>query len=317
MKKVIVTGGAGFIGSHLADELLRRGYYVTILDDLSTGKMENITLLLKNENLEFIEGNITDLPRLRKLFQGVDYIFHMAAIASVPRSIDNPELSHEVNATGTLKVLIAARDSGVKKVVFASSSAVYGDTPVQPKTEDMTPDPQSPYAVTKLMGEHYCHIFHNIWELPTVSLRYFNVYGPGQDSASDYAAVIPKFIEMISQGKPPVIFGDGEQTRDFTYITDVARATILAVESQATGVFNIGNGESTSIEQLAQLSIEIIGKAKNLKPVHTDPRPGDIVHSIADTTRASGFGYKPQYSLEEGLRETVSRLQVSPSTSGN
>lgn len=310
---MIVTGGAGFIGFHLAEELARRGYYITVLDDLSTGKMENIELLLKNKHVEFTQGNITDLSLLQQLFRGADYVFHMAAIPSVPRSIDNPQLSHEVNATGTLNVLIAARDASVKKVIFASSSAVYGDTPLQPKTEDMIPNPQSPYAVTKLTGEYYCHIFHSIWGLPTVCLRYFNIYGPGQDSASPYAAVIPRFIEMVSLGRPPVILGDGKQTRDFTFIADVTEATIRAAESQATGIFNIGNGEGISIEQLAQLSIEIIGNDKNIKAVHTDPRPGDILHSIADITRARSFGYNPEYSLEKGLRETVRRLQVRSS----
>jgi len=307
MKRIVVTGGAGFIGSHLTEELARRGYHVIILDDISTGKMENIEHLLKEETLEFIQGSITDLSLLRKLFQGVDYVFHQAAISSVARSIENPQVTHEVNVTGTLNVLLAARDNGVRKVIYASSSSVYGDTPILPKNEDMIPNPQSPYAVTKLVGESYCCVFQEVYGLPAVCLRYFNVYGSRQDPYSQYAAVIPRFIERVSEKSPPIIFGDGEQTRDFTFIKDVVEANILAAESNATGIFNIGRSESISINQLAVLIIKLMGN--NIEPIHAEPRRGDIRDSLADISKAKSFGYNPRYSLEEGLRETIRRFQ--------
>ena len=298
-KKVVVTGGAGFIGSHLAQELARWGWRVIIIDDLSSGKRENIERLLNKA--KFIEGSILALPRLQKLFQGIDYVFHLAAIPSVPRSIDNPLISHEANVTGTLNVLIAARDNGVKKVIYASSSSVYGDTPTLPKRENMSPNPQSPYAVTKLAGEYYCRVFEEVYGLATVCLRYFNVYGPRQDPNSQYAAVIPRFIKRASEGKSPIIFGDGEQTRDFTFIKDVVETNILAAESQACGVFNIGRGKSITINELANLILNITGS--RVKPVYQEPRPGDIRHSVADISKAKTFGYKPKYGLEEGLRQ--------------
>jgi len=307
MKKAVVTGGAGFIGSHLTEELARRGYYVIILDDFSTGKIENIEPLLKKKSVELIQGSITDLPLLRRFFPGVDYVFHQAAIPSVSRSIENPEVTHEVNATGTLNVLLVAKDNGVRKVIYASSSSVYGDTPTLPKSEDMLPNPQSPYAVTKLAGEYYCHVFQEVYGLPSMCLRYFNVYGPRQDPLSEYAAVIPKFIKTVSEKSPPIIFGDGEQTRDFTFIKDAVEANILAAESNATGIFNIGRGESITINQLARLTIKLMGD--NVEPIHAEPRPGDIRYSLADISRAKTFGYNPKYSLEEGLMETIRRFQ--------
>ena len=302
-KKVIVTGGAGFIGSHLAEELAARDYQLIILDDLSTGRMENIGQLLKRDNVRFVQGSVTNLHLLQGLSQNVDYVFHQAAIPSVPRSIKNPQASHSVNITGTLNVLLAARDSGVKKVIYASSSSVYGDTPTLPKVEDMIPNPQSPYALTKLVGEYYCNIFHQIYELPTICLRYFNVYGPRQDSNSQYAAVIPLFVARVSQNKPPIIYGDGEQTRDFTSIKDVVRANILAAEGDVCGIFNIGVGKSISINELAELITKLMGG--NIKPIRQEPRPGDVRYSLADITRAKTFGYVPKHDLEEGLRETI------------
>jgi UDP-glucose 4-epimerase len=304
-RAVVVTGGAGFIGSHLAEELARRCYSVIILDDLSTGKLENISHILRptNQQTEFIHGSITELPLLTKLFRGVDYVFHLAAIPSVPRSIENPRASHDANITGTLNVLLAARDAGVKKVVYASSSSVYGDTPTLPKREDMPPNPQSPYAVTKLAGEYYCQVFRQVYGLPTVCLRYFNVYGPRQDPNSQYAAVIPRFVHRAVNSKPPVIFGDGEQTRDFTFVKDTVEATILAAETDATGVCNIGRGERISINRLAELVIKLVGNS--VEPAHEEPRPGDIKHSLADISRARQFGYNPRYDLEEGLRQTI------------
>ena len=317
-RAVAVTGGAGFIGSHVSQELMRRGYRVTILDNLSTGRMQNIAHLINpinstnptnpvTQQTEFINGSITDLPLLKKLFQGIDYVFHQAAIPSVPRSIEDPRATHEANITGTLNVLLAARDNGVRKVVYASSCAVYGDTPTLPITEDMPPSPQSPYAVTKLAGEYYCQVFHRVYGLPTVCLRYFNIYGPRQDPSSQYAAVIPAFIQRVLDNRAPIIFGDGEQTRDFTFIKDVVEANILAAEGDATGVYNIGGGNRVSINGLAGLAIKLI--RSSVEPVHRKPRPGDIRHSLADISRARQFGYSPRYNLEEGLRETISVMR--------
>ncbi len=303
MKKVVVTGGAGFIGSHLAEELVKQGYKVIILDDLSTGKLENIAELLNNDSAEFVRGSITGLPLLRKQFQGVEYVFHQAALARVPRSIDDPLTTNEVNITGTLNILLAARDNGVKKVIYASSSSVYGDTPTLPQMENMPPNPMSPYALTKLAGEYYCNIFRQIYGLPTVSLRYFNVYGPRQDLKSQYATVITAFLERISQGLPPIIHGDGEQSRDFTFIADVVRANILAAESSAEGAYNIGCGKGATINQVAESILNLMGK--NLQPVHEKPRHGDPRRSLADVSRARDFGYEPKWILEDGLGKIV------------
>jgi len=309
-KVVAVTGGAGFIGSHLAEELRRRRYKVIILDNLSTGKLENIRVLIKEEEsgarVEFVRGSVTDLALLKKLFRGIDYVFHQAAIPSIPRSIEDPRATHEANITGTLNVLLAARDNGVKKVVYASSCAVYGDTATLPITEDMSPSLQSPYAATKLAGEYYCQVFHQVYGLPTVCLRYFNVYGPRQDLSSQYA-VIPAFIQKVLDNRSPVIFGDGEQTRDFTFIKDVVDANILVAEGDATGVCNIGRGERVSINTLAELLVELIGNS--VEPVHQAARPGDIRHSLADISRAKQFGYGPRYNLKKGLRETINVMR--------
>jgi UDP-glucose 4-epimerase len=310
MRNMVVTGGAGFIGSHVAQELAKRGYQVIIIDDLSTGRKENIEeliggLLTKEvREIQFVQGSITDLPLLKKLFQGVDCVFHLAAIPSVPRSLENPLACHEVNITGTLNVLLAAKDNGVKKVIYASSSSVYGDTPTLPKTEDMLPIPQSPYAVAKLCGEYYCQVFEQVYDLPAVCLRYFNVYGPRQDPDSEYAAVIPKFIRRALSGKPPIIFGDGEQTRDFTYVKDAVKATILAAETEVTGVYNVGSGNRITINELAKLILSLIGR--DLQPILQEPRPGDIRHSLADISKMKALGYNPNYSLREGLKETIS-----------
>lgn len=304
MKKAIVTGGAGFIGSHITEELIRHDYQVTVIDDLSTGKLSYLESVDGNKQFEFVRGSITDLPLLRKLFTGADYVFHEAAIASVPNSIKDPEASHNNNLTGTLNVLIAARDNRVKKVVYASSAAVYGDSPVLPKTEEMIPLPLSPYAVTKLAGEYYCTVFQNIYGVKTVSLRYFNVYGPRQDPNSPYAAAIPLFIDLVLAGKPPVIFGDGEQSRDFAFVKDVARANILAAEGQATGIYNIGSSKKVTINNLVQLIIKI-ARNNSIKPVYKEARVGDILHSLADISKARAFGYNPETDLESGLKEVI------------
>lgn len=309
MKKVVVTGGAGFIGSHLAEELAKQDYYVIILDDLSTGKLENIAELLepKKGNVQFVRGSITDLPLLQKLFQNVEYLFHQAALARVPRSIDDPLTTNKVNINGTLNVLLAAKENDVRKVIYASSSSVYGETPTLPQREDMLPNPLSPYALTKLAGEYYCNIFRQIYGLSTVCLRYFNVYGSRQDPQSQYATVIPAFIGRLSQDLPPIIFGDGEQSRDFTFIQDVVLANILATEDNAEGIYNIGSGRSVTINQLAKLTLKLM--QKSLKPLHDEPRPGDPRHTLADISKAGSFGYRPKWTLEDGLRKTIEEVK--------
>jgi len=301
--KVVVTGGAGFIGSNLADELANRGKEVVILDDLSTGKIENIGRLRRRENVRFVNGSVTDMELLKEVFKRAEVVYHLAAIPSVPRSIKEPVRSNEVNINGTLNVLVAARACGVRKVAYASSSSVYGDTLELPKREEMNPNPLSPYAVTKLTGEYYCRVFQEVYGLETVSLRYFNVYGPRQDPLSEYAAVIPKFIQRALKGMPPVIYGDGNQTRDFTFVKDVMEGTIILAENEATGVFNIGRGEQTSINHLARLVLEVTGQ--DFEPIHEKPRTGDVRHSLADISRAKSYGYNPKYSVKEGLKETV------------
>jgi UDP-glucose 4-epimerase len=302
--KYIVTGGAGFIGSHIVEELAQKRHDVVILDNLFSGKSENIAPFLDGGPVTFVKGSITDLPLLKETFTGADAIFHQAAIASVPRSIANPVATNEANVTGTLNVLLAARDAGVRRVVFASSSSVYGDTPVLPKREDMTPNPCSPYAVSKLAGEQYLRVFSEVYGISTVSLRYFNVFGPRQDPDSQYAAVIPRFITGILHHRSPTIFGDGQQTRDFTYVKDVVQANIRAMESDAQGVFNVAYCRRISVQELAAMIMDITGISV---PLSFEPQqPGDIRDSLADIHRAvEAFGYSPRYTVRSGLEETV------------
>jgi UDP-glucose 4-epimerase len=304
--RIVITGGAGFIGSNLAEELSKeKDNEVITVDDLSTGRIENIQTLGKfNQNIKFVNGSVTDLDLLRGIFKDVDYVFHQAAIPSVPRSVKDPIASNNANVNGTLNVLVAAKDCGVKKVIYASSSSVYGDTPKLPKREDMMPNPLSPYAVTKLMGEYYCEVFNEVYGLKTVSLRYFNVYGPRQDPYSDYAAVIPRFINRVLENKPPVIYGDGEQTRDFTFVKDVVKANVLAAKSDANGVYNIAYGNRISINELANVIMKLIGR--NLTLIYDAPREGDVKHSLGDISKAKkNLGYEPRYSLEKGLQGTI------------
>ena len=307
MEKAIVTGGAGFIGSYLAEELVDNGYNVIILDDLSTGKLENIETLLKRKSVALVHGSITDFPLLQKLFTGVEYVFHLAAFNSIAGSIADPLLVHDVNTGGTLKVLMAARDCGVKKVVFASSASVYGDTASIPQNEAIVPNPLSPYALTKLTGELYCTIFRQLYHLSTVCLRYFNVYGPRQNAELQYAAVIPTFIQRIGQNLPPVIFGDGRQSRDFVFVKDAVRANILAARNSAGGVYNIGSGHNVAINQLVATIMQLMGK--NLEPVHEKARPGEVSQSLADIEQAKKWGYEPRWSLKDGLMETIAYFQ--------
>jgi UDP-glucose 4-epimerase len=301
-QKILVTGGAGFIGSHLAGELAKENELI-IIDDLSTGRLENIRELIKKENVNFIKGSITDYDLLKESFKDIGFVFHLAALASVPESIKDPMASNSVNINGTLNVLMAARDNRIKKVIYTSSCAVYGDTEVMPVPETSPLNPKSPYAVAKLTGEYYCNVFRDIFNLPVISLRYFNVYGPRQNPMSEYAAVVPKFISNVMKDKPPIIYGDGLQTRDFVFVKDIVRANILAALSKESGSFNIGSGVSTSIVRLAETIIRVLGK--DIEPLHKEPREGEIRNSLADISKACALGYAPEYSLEEGLMETV------------
>jgi UDP-glucose 4-epimerase len=287
-KRVVVTGGLGFIGSNLVENLARENE-VTIIDDQSSGTLNNIKHL-NQDNLTIIKSSITD-PGLASLFKDHDYVFHHAALISVIGSIQDPQASNEVNISGTLNVLVAARDAGIKKLIFASSAAVYGDSPALPKSEDMPVDPLSPYAITKVTGEFYCKVFQDLYGLKTSSLRYFNVFGPRQDPNSQYAAVIPKFINAIMHDQPPTIYGDGEQSRDFIFVKHVVDANIKACESDKTGVFNVASGSRITVNQLVDLINEIMGK--DIKPHYSDPVAGDIKHSVADVQKARSFGYKP------------------------
>jgi UDP-glucose 4-epimerase len=299
-KKVAVTGGLGFIGSHLVEKLSPENQ-VLIIDNESSGHVENIEHLpLDNISLDMGDINQVDLVGL---FEDVDYVFHHAALASVPLSIENPLVCNEVNVTGTLKVLDAARRVGVKKVILASTSAVYGDNNNFPLSENESLNPKSPYAVSKVAAELYCQVFSEVYGLPTVALRYFNVFGPRQDPNSQYAAVIPKFIESILIGKRPVIYGDGEQTRDFIYVKDVVEANIKSAESDLTGVFNIASGKSLSVNKLFEIITQLMGE--DLTPVHADARPGEIKHSLADLSLAKSLGFSLQSNFKENLTATV------------
>jgi UDP-glucose 4-epimerase len=306
--RFVVTGGAGFIGSHIAEALAARGDEVVILDNLLSGKMENIRHLLNMPKVTFLQGSITDPSVLQKACSDVDGIFHQAAITSVPRSVKDPLASNEANITGTLNVLVSAQRCGVKKIVYASSSSVYGDTPTLPKREDMVPNPKSPYAITKLAGEQYLKVFHELYGLDTVSLRYFNVFGPRQDPNSEYSAVIPKFITRIIHRESPVIYGDGSQTRDFTYVKDVAQANLQAMDSSAQGIFNVAYGSRISLKELAYFLMESIGEEHPL--IYESPRSGDIHDSLAAISAAyEAFGYAPQYTVKTGLQETIQWYQ--------
>lgn len=304
MAKFLVTGGGGFIGSNIVRELLEAGHFVRIIDNFSTGRRENISDL--SGSLEIIEGDITRLDEVRRAVEGMEYVLHQAALPSVPRSVRDPLACNEVNVRGTLNTLIASRDEGVKKVVYASSSSVYGDTPVLPKREDMPPNPLSPYALTKLTGEYYCRIFSSIYGLKTICLRYFNVFGPNQDPASQYAAVIPRFITALLRGESPIIYGDGEQSRDFTYVDNIVFANLLAAFSpEGSGkAFNIGCGRRVTLNEMLTLLAAI--QNVSIAPVWQEARPGDIRHSLADIAlAASVLSYEPKVSLEEGLRLTL------------
>ncbi len=300
----LITGGAGFIGSNIARKLIEKGKKVRLLDDFSTGKQENIEDL---GAAALIEGSLLDQACLQKALSEVRYVLHQAAIPSVPRSVADPFSSNEANITGTLNLLEAARKAGVKRFVYAASSSAYGDTEVLPKVENMPADPLSPYAVTKYTGELYLKVYARIYGLQAVSLRYFNIFGPYQDPASEYAAVIPKFILNMLKGKAPVIFGDGEQSRDFTYIDNAVEANLLACTSDRVGkgeVINVACGKRYSLNELAGALNEIFGTATDA--VYTEPRPGDVKHSLADIKKAKQLlGYEVKVGFKEGLRRTA------------
>ncbi len=300
----LVTGGAGFIGSNIVTALVDKGRQVRVLDNFSSGRKENLAPVW--DDIELIEGDIRDLTTVQRSLQGVEYVLHQAAVPSVPRSIEDPLESNASNITGTLNVLLASKESRVRRFIFASSSSVYGDTPVLPKTEHMPPSLLSPYALNKLTGEYYCKLFSSIYGLETVSLRYFNVFGPRQNPESEYAAVIPKFITAFLLKRPAVIYGDGEQTRDFTYIDNVVEANLLALEApQVAGqIVNIASGERISLNQLVAHLEALTGE--NLPPTYTDPRVGDVRHSLADITLAGELlGYHPLVDWKTGLQRTL------------
>ncbi|MBI2466503.1 MAG: SDR family oxidoreductase [Candidatus Rokubacteria bacterium] len=304
----LVTGGAGFIGSHLVEALLGRGRRVRVLDDFSSGRRE---FLPQHPALELIAGDLRDADTLRRAVAGVDVVFHQAALRSVPRSVEDPFAYHDVNATGTMRLLLAAREAGVRRLVFASSSSVYGDQPVLPLREDQRPQPISPYGASKLIGEHYCANFARHYGLETVSLRYFNVFGPRQDPKSEYAAVIARFILAARRGEPLEVHGDGKQTRDFTYVANVVDANLAAAEAPGVAgeVFNIACGERLSVLDIATRLEEILGRP--LPCQHTPPRAGDVRDTQADISRArERLGYVPAVSFTEGLRRTVAAFSA-------
>jgi nucleoside-diphosphate-sugar epimerase len=308
----LVTGAAGFIGSNIVEELLKRGESVRALDNLATGRRSNIEPFL--DSIEFVEGSITDDAHLAKAMRGADYVLHQAALPSVPRSVEDPLSAHEANATGTLKVLMAARDAGVKRVVYASSSSVYGESPTLPKREDMPTEPLSPYAVNKLTGEEYCKVFTRIYGLPTVALRYFNVFGPRQDPKSQYAAAIPGIASRMLRGERPILYGDGEQTRDFTYVQNVVSANLLACQrDEAIGLaMNVATGERISLLELVSILNEVLGT--DIEPEFAPPRAGDVKHSLADISLAErALGYRVEVGFKEGLARTVEALRRSGS----
>jgi UDP-glucose 4-epimerase len=300
-KKIAVTGGAGFIGSNLVRKIVENNQ-VIIVDNLSTGKLDNIKNLVDEKKINFIEGSITNLKLLKKTFKNVDYVFHLAAVTSVPKSIKDPIKTNKVNVSGLLNVLIASKENNVEKVINSSSCAVYGDPIKYPISEKSIASPLSPYAASKLMGESYCQIFSDLYDLQTASLRYFNVYGPRQDPNGDYAAVIPKFINLALSCKDLMIYGNGKQTRDFVFVQDVVNANILLAKNNKNGIFNVGSGKSTSINSLAKIIIKY--SKSDVKIRYLQPRKGDIIKSYADVSKIKNLGYSLEFDLEKGLRQT-------------
>jgi nucleoside-diphosphate-sugar epimerase len=303
MAHFLVTGGAGFIGSHLAEELVRRGHRVRVADALTTGKRSNLAHV---PDVEFLEGDLADLAFAQRAVQGIEFVLHQAAIPSVPKSVSDPLTSHRSNVDGTLNLLLAARDAGVRRLVFAASSSAYGDTLELPKHEEMPSDPLSPYALQKVVGEMYLRMFTRLYGLETVSIRYFNVFGPRQDPSSAYSGVISVFATALLDGRPPTIYGDGEQTRDFTYVADVVNGVLKACDAPAASgeVINVATGGRISLNRLFEAMKAIVGS--QMHPVYAEARAGDVRDSQADISKARRLlGFEPAVSLEDGLRRTV------------
>ena len=312
MANYLVTGGAGFIGSHLAEELARRGEHVRVVDNLSTGKRQNLAHV---PSVEFLEGDLADLEVARRAVQGIDYVLHQAAIPSVPRSVQDPITSNRANIDASLNVLVAARDAAVKRVVYAGSSSAYGNTPTLPKVETMATAPLSPYALQKLVAEQYCQMFTTLYGLETVTLRYFNVFGPRQDPSSPYSGVISLFISALCDARQPTIYGDGEHTRDFTYVANVVDGVLRActAENASGEVINIATGGRISLNMLFKTIRELV--RANIEPIYADPRPGDVKDSQADISKARRIlGYQPTVSFEDGLAKTVAWYRASQMT---
>lgn len=319
MTHYLVTGGAGFIGSHIVEDLVKRGDQVSVLDNFETGKKTNLSSVINR--IRLIKGDIRDLKTCHEACRGVDYVLHEAALGSVPRSIEDPLTTHEVNVSGSLNMLLASRENKVRRFIYASSSSIYGDSEILPKVETMEPRPLSPYALSKCAGETYCRLFFQLFGLETIALRYFNVYGPRQDPHSQYAAVIPLFISSIIEGRSPVIFGDGEQSRDFSYVRDVVQANLKACAASSDicgGIYNIACNKKTTVNKVYNLIKEKLVKTNpslgRVKPIYRPPRPGDIRDSLADYSLArTRLGFSPEYDIQDGLNLTI-RFHLVPSS---
>lgn len=304
MDKFLVTGGAGFIGSNICKKLVSEGCFVRVIDNLLTGKKSNLADII--DKIEFIEADMGDEQSAVSAMKDIDVVLHQGALPSVPLSVDNPAATHKHCVDATFTLLLAARQTGVRRFVYAASSSAYGDSPISPKVETIKPNPLSPYAVSKLVGEYYCSVFSEVFDLETISLRYFNVFGPNQDPKSQYAAAIPAFVTSILKDQPPTIYGDGEQSRDFTYVDNVVEANLLAAGVKQTKgqVVNIACGHAVTVNQIIDMINDYLGK--KIKPIYADPRPGDVKHSLADITMAQNIlGYKPSVSFETGLQKAI------------
>jgi UDP-glucose 4-epimerase len=304
MEKFLVTGGAGFIGSNICRKLVSDGCFVRVIDNLLTGKKSNLASII--DSIEFIQADMGDEDVARSAMKGIDVVLHQGALPSVPRSVDDPAATHRHCVDATFTLLLAARDAGIKRFVYAASSSVYGDTPTLPKIESMPADPLSPYAAAKLVGEYYAGVFYKVFGLQTISLRYFNVFGPHQDPTSQYAAAIPAFVTAILKDQPPTIYGDGEQSRDFTYVDNVVEANLLAARAKQTKgeVVNIACGRAVTVNEIIDMINQMLGKA--VKPVYTASRPGDVKHSLADISLAESLiGYRPSVPFKEGLELAI------------
>ena len=304
MEKFLVTGGAGFIGSNICKRLVSQGCFVRVVDNLLTGKKSNLAEVI--DKVEFVQADMGDSEVAQSAMKDIDVVLHQGALPSVPRSVDDPAATHRHCVDATFTLLLAARDVGIKRFVYAASSSAYGDTPTLPKVETMPPCPLSPYAVGKLVGEYYCSVFSEVFGLETISLRYFNVFGPQQDPTSQYAAAIPAFVTAILKDEPPTIYGDGEQSRDFTYVDNVVDANLLAARAERTKgeVINIACGQAVTVNEIIDMINNLLGK--NVKPKYTAPRPGDVKHSLADITAAEKLiGFEPAVSFHDGLQKAI------------